>query len=225
MENFLILFLKAIIYEQILRTVPWNRAFRVCLPENDRKTILLFGIYDTKEFVEFIFLPHELFGIAWERVPNSLSSVKNIIKVFFFSTSILTFIFDLMNSGQHFVFCFFPLYSVGRQCSLKSPKKRNFLGEDKNTLSKSVNQIPCLTQTCLLAQLVQNPPTKQETWFRSLGQDPWRWERQPTPVFTPGESHRQRSLVGYGPKGYKVLDRTEWLSTQHTFHTELSHNT
>ena len=37
MENFLILFLKAIIYEQILRTVPWNKAFRVCLPENDRK--------------------------------------------------------------------------------------------------------------------------------------------------------------------------------------------
>ena len=30
-----------------------------------------------------------------------------------------------------------------------------------------------------------------------------------TPVFLPGESHRQRSLVGYGPCGRKGLDMTE----------------
>ena len=28
---------------------------------------------------------------------------------------------------------------------------------------------------------------------------PWRRAWQPTPVFLPGESHRQRSLAGYGP--------------------------
>jgi len=28
---------------------------------------------------------------------------------------------------------------------------------------------------------------------------PWRRAWQPTPVFLPGESHGQRSLVGYGP--------------------------
>ena len=27
---------------------------------------------------------------------------------------------------------------------------------------------------------------------------PWRRAQQPTPVFLPGESHGQRSLVGYG---------------------------
>ena len=37
---------------------------------------------------------------------------------------------------------------------------------------------------------------------------------QPTPVFLPGESHGQRSLVGYSPWGRKELDMTEWLSTQ-----------
>ena len=31
----------------------------------------------------------------------------------------------------------------------------------------------------------------------SLGEKKW----QPTPVFFPGESHRQRSLVGYSPWG------------------------
>ena len=36
-----------------------------------------------------------------------------------------------------------------------------------------------------------------------LGKIPWRWEWQPTPVFLPGESHEQRSLVGYSPWGHK----------------------
>ena len=30
--------------------------------------------------------------------------------------------------------------------------------------------------------------------------------RQPTPVFLPGESHGQRSLVGYSPGGHKESD-------------------
>ena len=31
----------------------------------------------------------------------------------------------------------------------------------------------------------------------------------PTPVFLPGESHGQRSLAGYSPRGHKESDRTE----------------
>ena len=38
---------------------------------------------------------------------------------------------------------------------------------------------------------------------------PWRKAWQPTPVFLPEESHGQRSLVGYGPQGYKESDTTE----------------
>ena len=30
--------------------------------------------------------------------------------------------------------------------------------------------------------------------------------------FLPGESHGQRSLVGYGPWGHKELDKTNWLT-------------
>ena len=33
-------------------------------------------------------------------------------------------------------------------------------------------------------------------WVRKI---PWRRKRQPTPVFLLGESHGQRSLVGYSP--------------------------
>ena len=44
------------------------------------------------------------------------------------------------------------------------------------------------------------------------GRSPWRKAWQPTPVFLPGESHGQRSLVGYSPWGCKESDTTEWLS-------------
>ena len=37
---------------------------------------------------------------------------------------------------------------------------------------------------------------------------------QPTPVFLPGESHGQRSLVGYSPGGHKELDTAE--AAEHT---------
>ena len=36
-----------------------------------------------------------------------------------------------------------------------------------------------------------------------VGKIPWRRAWQPTPVFLPGESHGQRSLVGYSPQGHK----------------------
>ena len=36
---------------------------------------------------------------------------------------------------------------------------------------------------------------------------------QLTPVFLPGEPHRQRSLAGYSPWGSKELDTAEQLST------------
>ena len=52
----------------------------------------------------------------------------------------------------------------------------------------------------------------QETRVRSLGwKISWSREWQPIPVFLPGKSHGQRSLVGYSPQGRKELDTTEWL--------------
>ena len=52
-------------------------------------------------------------------------------------------------------------------------------------------------------------------WVRSLGgEDPWgAW--QPTPVFSLGESHDQRSLAGYSPRGCKELSVTEATGHAH----------
>ena len=44
---------------------------------------------------------------------------------------------------------------------------------------------------------------------------PWRRKWKPSPIFLPGEVHRQRSLSGYSPQGHKELDMTEWLIHTH----------
>ena len=49
-----------------------------------------------------------------------------------------------------------------------------------------------------------------DPWVRKI---PWRGAWQPTPVFLPGESHGQRSLVGYSPWGRKELDMTGAIIT------------
>ena len=61
--------------------------------------------------------------------------------------------------------------------------------------------------------VVKNPPTNAgdtetqlDPWVRKV---PWRRARQPTPVFLPGESHGQRSLVGYS-----CWDRKESATTE-----------
>ena len=59
---------------------------------------------------------------------------------------------------------------------------------------------------------------RQETWVQSLSQeDPLEESMQPTqptPVLLPGESHGQRSLVGYSPWGCEESDTAD--VTQHT---------
>ena len=44
-----------------------------------------------------------------------------------------------------------------------------------------------------------------------VGKIPWRRKWQSIPVFLPGKSHGQRSLVGYSLWGRKELDTTEQL--------------
>ena len=48
-----------------------------------------------------------------------------------------------------------------------------------------------------------------DPWVRKI---PWRREWLPTPVFLPGEFHRQRRLAGYSPWGHKESDTTEQLT-------------
>ncbi|CAM9426338.1 unnamed protein product [Rangifer tarandus platyrhynchus] len=51
-------------------------------------------------------------------------------------------------------------------------------------------------------------------WVRKM---PWAREWQPTPVFWPGKSYRQRSLGGYSQWGHKQSDTTEHAHTTSLF--------
>ena len=73
---------------------------------------------------------------------------------------------------------------------LQEPRHEEIKGIALRTQSKLVVE---LTKLQALAQV-------SEAWGR---------ERLPTPVFSPGEFHGQRRLVGYSPWGCKELDPTE----------------
>ena len=62
----------------------------------------------------------------------------------------------------------------------------------------------------LEAQTVKNLPAMQETQVWSLDrEDPLEKGMATTPVFLPGESYGQRSLVAYSPWGCKESAMTE----------------
>ena len=64
--------------------------------------------------------------------------------------------------------------------------------------------------TCICtAESLHCPPETIATLLISwVGKSLWRRKWQPTPVNSPGESHGQRSLVGYSPWGCKESDMT-----------------
>ena len=53
---------------------------------------------------------------------------------------------------------------------------------------------------------------RRHRFYPWVGKIPWKKTWQPTPVFLPGESHGQRSLVGYSAKGAKSRIQLKWLS-------------
>ena len=58
--------------------------------------------------------------------------------------------------------------------------------------------------------MVKNLPAMRETCvYPCVGKIPWKRAWQPTPLFLPGESHGQKSLVGCNLWGHTELDMTE----------------
>ena len=63
--------------------------------------------------------------------------------------------------------------------------------------------------------MVKNPPAQSRRFRFDLwvGKIPWRKKWQQTPVFLPGKSQGQRSLVGYSSRVRKESDTTEHAHT------------
>ena len=73
-----------------------------------------------------------------------------------------------------------------------------------------------------MALVVKNLPvnardTRDVGLMPGSGRFPWKRVWQSIPVFLPGKSHRQRSLVGYSPQGYEELDTIEATEHAHTY--------
>ena len=102
------------------------------------------------------------------------------------------------------------------QCDI-SPDRKSSEGQKegdftfKQTVSNKVFQV---------APVVKNPPAnagrpKRPGFDPWVGKIPWRRKWQPTPVFLPGKSHGQRSLMGCSPychTGYQT-----WLKQLSTY--------
>ena len=79
-------------------------------------------------------------------------------------------------------------------------------------MSDAIERLSLQTQEVLV---VTDPPTDAgdirdaRDAGPGVSEVPWRRKWQPTPIFLPGESHGQRSLAGYSPRGRRELDTTE----------------
>ena len=74
--------------------------------------------------------------------------------------------------------------------------------------------LSCKESTC---QCGRHRRLRFDPWVRKV---PWRGKWQPTPVFLPGKSHGQGSLVGYSPWGHKESDMTEQLTLLYIYNGE-----
>ena len=117
---------------------------------------------------------------------------------------------SLIHRGFFFFFCF----SKVKQEKDSINRKEELIGELPYLLKGKLLSLfyyvqfqisICLSKNRLPRWLsgVKNAPAMQEMQVQSLGRKiPWRRKWQPIPVFLPGKSHGQRSLVGYSPWGW-----------------------
>ena len=64
-----------------------------------------------------------------------------------------------------------------------------------------------------LPSMRRNRRHRFDSWVMKIH---WRRKWQPTPAFSPGKSHGQRSLVGYSPCGHKESETTEQLNSSNS---------
>ena len=171
--------------------------------------------------------PHGLYG-PWNS-PGQNTGVRSL--------SLLQGIFPTQGSNPGLPHCRQILYQLSHQGSLgilegvaysfssKSSRPRNELGSPALQADSSLTELSGKPTTDWVPYKLQKvtvfPIVKKKSPCWRCEFLPWRRKQQPTPVFLPGESHGQRSLVGYSPWGRKESDTTEATKYACTFFTVL----
>ena len=76
--------------------------------------------------------------------------------------------------------------------------------------TRALNENPPVSQVALVVKNLTANAGAAEMRIQCLHQeDPLEEGMKPTPIFLPGESHGQKTLVGSSPRDHKELDMTE----------------
>ena len=133
--------------------------------------------------------------IPWTEEPGGLQSMGSLRVAHNWVTSLLLFTFMHWRRKWQPTPVFLPGESQGRG-SLAGCQSRTRLKRLSSSSSSAV-------WAFRVSQWVKNPPatqgTKRHGFHPWVGKIHWRRAWQSTPVFLTGESHGQRSLVGYSP--------------------------
>ena len=97
--------------------------------------------------------------------------------------------------------------NIGACCCLKCTKRQIRSKSPESSKKKKKND-PKMTEK---REIIWLSPSYS---FKVNSSTHWRRKWQPTPVFLTGESHGQRSLVGYSPWGCRV--RYDWVTNTST---------
>ena len=133
--------------------------------------------------------------VSFQYIPRSRTAGSRVLFLIFWGPSILFSIVAALHSHQQYTRVpFFPhppqhLYFVFLMTAILTG---GFSG------GASAKEPAC--------QCRSHKRHRFDLWVRKI---PWRRALQPTPVFFPGESRAQRSLVGYSPWCHTESDITE----------------
>ena len=129
-------------------------------------------------------------------------SLSPILAVICLASALASLPFDLKQNAS----LGFPDSSVGKESACNAGDPSSIPGSGISP-GEGIGYPLQYFGASLVAQMVKNLPAMQETWVRSLAwEDPLEEAWKPTPVFWPGESQGQRSLVDYSPWGHKESD-------------------
>ena len=120
--------------------------------------------------------------------------------------------------------CIYPCMHSSVHLSIHPSNHLSILSVPTSFSSSFSSFLPCFPSTYpsswasqvlpMVKNLLANAGDKRDAGLiPGSGRFPWRRPQRLIPVFLPGESHGQRSLVGYSPWGYNESDTAKM--TQH----------